>query len=48
MVLNFESQTRCGVQTMAEEFGTWILDENYDKLDGSAVYALYDTKDCPM
>jgi phosphomannomutase len=48
MVLNFESQTQCGVQTMAEEFGTWILDENYDKLDGSAVYALYDTKDCPM
>jgi phosphomannomutase len=48
MVLNFESQTKCGVQAMAEEFGTWILDENYDKLDATAVYALYDSKDCPM
>lgn len=41
MVLNFESQVKGGVQTMAEEFGTWLLDENYEKLDASSVHKLY-------
>ena len=41
MVLNFESQVEGGVRVMAEEFGTWILDQNYDKLDCSSVHELY-------
>jgi phosphomannomutase len=41
MVLNFESQVRGGVATMAEEFGAWLIDENYDHLDGSSVHKLY-------
>ena len=42
MVLNFESQVEGGVQTMADEFGTWLLDENYEKLDASTVHKLYE------
>ena len=42
MVLNFESQVEGGVSMMAEEFGAWLLDENYDHLDDSAVHKLYE------
>ena len=42
MVLNFESQVEGGVSVMAEEFGAWLLDENYDHLDDSAVHKLYE------
>ena len=41
MVLNFESQVEGGVKIMAEEVGAWLIDQNFSKLDGSAVHALY-------
>ena len=41
MVLNFESQVPGGVKIMAEEVGAWLIDQNFSKLDASAVHALY-------
>jgi phosphomannomutase len=43
MVLNFESQVSGGVKIMAEEVGAWLIDQNFSKLDASAVHALYRT-----
>ena len=48
----FTTQSWCSTSSLKRDaasnhgggVGTWILDENYDKLDASAVYALYDRR----